>query len=61
MKPKGGKRKSAGRPKGSRNKVTAAANATLTALAQGYTEHIEADVTVTTLEPLVARSYKVTK
>jgi hypothetical protein len=79
------------------NKVTAAANATLTALAQGYTEemlailvdlarnsasdgvratcafglldrghgkpkeHIEADVTVTTLEALVARSYRVTK
>ena len=35
--PKGGKRQSAGRPKGSRNKLTAAANATLTELAKAYT------------------------
>jgi hypothetical protein len=38
--PKGGKRESAGRPKGSRNKLTATANATLTELAQAYTDEM---------------------
>jgi hypothetical protein len=37
---RGGKRPSAGRPKGRRNKITAAANATLTEMARGYTEEM---------------------
>jgi hypothetical protein len=34
---RGGRRQSAGRPKGRRNKITAAANATLTEMARAYT------------------------
>jgi hypothetical protein len=34
---RGGKRPNAGRPKGRRNKITAAANATLTEMARAYT------------------------
>jgi hypothetical protein len=34
---RGGQRRNAGRPKGTRNKLTAAANATLTEMAKAYT------------------------
>jgi hypothetical protein len=34
---RGGKRQNAGRPQGARNKITAAANATLTEMARAYT------------------------
>ena len=37
---RGGKRQNAGRPQGRRNKITAAANATLTEMARAYTEEM---------------------
>jgi hypothetical protein len=37
---RGGKRQNSGRPKGRRNKLTAAANATLTEMARAYTEEM---------------------
>jgi hypothetical protein len=37
---RGGKRRNAGRPRGARNKLTAAANATLTEMARAYTEEM---------------------
>ena len=40
MRPKGGIRKNAGRPKGSRNKLTAVANANLVELAKAHTEEM---------------------
>jgi hypothetical protein len=37
---RGGRRQNAGRPKGRRNNITAAANSTLTEMARGYTEEM---------------------